>query len=124
MKHRTGGEEGFVMVQFDGLRMARDLVREGRLQHRDLQVLITLMAEVDWRTGRVPLLVGEIAELSGLHRCTTSSCMARLKREMLVVRCQEATGSGSYFLLNPDLANVGGERRRDLLRQAFRMAFN
>jgi hypothetical protein len=112
------------MVQFDGLRMVAELVRDGRLEPRDLQVLIVLMAEVDWRTGRVTLLSKEVAERCGFHKCTTSSCVARLKREMLVVRCQEATGSGSYFLLNPDLANVGGERRRDLLRQAFRMAFN
>jgi hypothetical protein len=124
MKHRTGGEEHFLMVQSDGLRMVAELVKEGRLEPRDLQVLIALMADVDWRTGRVTLLSKEVAERCGLHRCTTSSCMARLKREMLVVRCQEATGGGSYFLLNPDLANVGGERRRDLLRQAFRMAFN
>jgi hypothetical protein len=32
MKHRTGGEEGFLMVQFDGLRMVAELVRDGRLE--------------------------------------------------------------------------------------------
>ncbi len=98
-----------------------------RLQPRDSLVLLGLLAHMNWRSGRIKVMVRTLAEeLYGKSTpASYGNCLqsiARLRREGLLVRVKEPTSGDAYFLLNPRLAAVGGPQRRGHLFLQFQEA--
>jgi len=98
-------------------------LREKRLQPRDMAVLMGLILHCDWRSGRVRITQKALAAAMGQEESNCSASVGRLQKMRLVARVRDPHTGEPYFLINPDLAAVGGAQRRGHLAVQFRDAF-
>lgn len=126
MQSNDRGLEGFVMLFTD---YSKDTLltalRNREVQLRDVAVLMALILHCDWRSGRVRVTQKALAAALGIHASDCSAAIRRLqaKRLRLVARVRDPHTGEQYFLINPDLAAVGGAQRRGHLDKQFNDAF-
>lgn len=101
---------------------AIELVRQRRLELRDMAVLMALSAHVQWRSGRARITVKALANELGLNLSSCADSIRRLKREALLARCVDERTGEVFFLINPFVISVGGPQRRGLLWRMFEEA--
>jgi hypothetical protein len=123
MKPRTNGREDFLMTHRPELEAVIDALRTRRLQLRDLATVMALMANTNWRSGRIRITATYLAQQMGVRLDDCVSSLSRLKKEMVAVRIREPKTGDTYFVLNPDVISVGSEERRQLLRRQFQEAY-
>jgi hypothetical protein len=120
MRPREDGSENFVMVFTDELlSTAVGALADKRLEPRDLAVLMALLANTNWRSGRACVTQKALAQqmrVSSPHVCLS---IKRLRDEQLVARAVDGTSGHAFFLINPRLASVGSPQRRGHLFQQF-----
>lgn len=90
-----------------------------RLQPRDLAVLMTVLANVNWRSGRANVSVRALAHQLQMQESNCSASVTRLRKEQLLARGVDAASGHTFFLINPRLASVGSPQRRGHLFQQF-----
>jgi hypothetical protein len=100
-----------------------DALRTRRLQLRDLATVMALMANTNWRSGRIRITATYLAQQMGVRLDDCVSSLSRLKKEMVAVRIREPKTGDTYFVLNPDVISVGSEDRRQHLRRQFQEAY-
>lgn len=122
MQPKYEGDEEFVMVHQRDLVGTMELVRQRRLELRDMAVLMALSAHVQWRSGRAWVTVKALANQLGMNVSSCADSVRRLQREGQLVRCADERTGGSFFLLNPFVISVGGPQRRGLLWKMFEEA--
>lgn len=98
-------------------------LREKRLQPRDMAVLMALILHCDWRSGRVRITQRALAAAMGQEESNCSASVGRLQKMRLVARVRDPHTGEPSFLINPELASVGGAQRRGHLLKQFREAF-
>lgn len=124
MHRNEDGSEGFVMVFTE--EAATSIVtalRERRIQHIDMSVLLTLLAHVNWRSGRVNMTQKAVAQAMGIEQTRCSTSVRRLQRQRFIVRTCDQHSGQNFFLINPQFASVGSPQRRGHLYQQFLDAF-
>lgn len=94
-------------------------LRDKLLQPRDLAVLLALMAELNWRNGRVEITQRALALHMGIKECDCGASVRRLQSLRFVARMKDLRSGNTYFLINPRLLTVGGPQRRGHLLQQF-----
>jgi hypothetical protein len=103
------------------------LVRQKKLQPRDLVVVRALqmcMCKAAGRDqGRIKARLWYLAELTGTKPPHVSTSMARLRREYLLVRCQNPRTGEVYYLLDPHLFAIGRAQKEGHLWSQFKAAF-
>lgn len=121
MKPRQNGSENFVMVFPEELcEKAVLAVKQKTLQPRDLAVLIALLGNVNWRSGRAQITPSGLAQQLGILDGNCRASISRLRKQLLISRMVDRYSGESYFLINPYLASVGGPSRRGHLWQQFK----
>lgn len=110
------------MVHQRDLAGAIELVRQRRLELRDMAVLMALSAHVQWRSGRAKVTVKALASQLGLSLSSCADSVRRLQRESQLARCVDERTGEAYFLINPFVISVGGPQRRGLLWKMFEEA--
>jgi|LakMenE18May11ns_1017448.scaffolds.fasta_scaffold9761409_2 hypothetical protein len=90
-----------------------------RLLPRDLAVLTGLIANVNWRSGRVNVTQRALAQQMNILESNCCTSIKRLRQEKLIARAVDKTSGHTYFLINPRLASVGSTQRRGHLFQQF-----
>lgn len=109
---QDAGFTGFRLVHSEGMAMVFSALRARRLQPRDSAVLLRLIDCTDYKTGRVHLSAGQMAEDLGFQRTHVSASISRLKRELLLaVKWDKATGN-RYLLMNPYLTSASADIQR------------
>lgn len=98
-------------------------LRLKRLVPRDVAVLMGLIVNCDWRSGRVRITQKALAAQMGEHTPNVSASVGRLQRLRMVARVRDPHTGEQFFLINPDLAAVGGPQRRGHLAVQFDEAF-
>jgi len=121
MKPRKNGSENFVMVFTTELYEHAVLaLKEKRLQPRDLAVLVAMLSNADWRSGRIKTTARGLAEQMGIQQSNCTTSISRLRAAMLVSHVYNVRTGDSYYLINPYVASVGSPQRRGMLMQQFR----
>ena len=124
MQRIEDGSEGFVMVfTEEAATSVVTALRERRITHQDMSVLLTLLAHVNWRSGRVNMNQRALAQVMGLQQTNCSTSVRRLQKLRFVVRTCDVNSGQNFFLINPRFASVGSPQRRGLLYQQFLEAF-
>lgn len=98
-------------------------LRNRHLEPKDMAVLLALCFHCDWRSGRVRITQKALAAAMGIHASHCSAAVTRLQKMRLVARVRDLHTGEPYFLINPELAAVGGPQRRGHLAVQFRDAF-
>jgi hypothetical protein len=120
MKPRQNGSENFVMVFPEELcEKAVMAVKAKQLQPRDLAVLLALMGNMNWRSGRAQVTPNGLADQLGVVGSNVRASISRLRKQLLISRVVDRYTGEAYFLINPYLAAVGGPQRRGHLWQQF-----
>lgn len=120
MRSRDDDSEGFVMIFTEEISISvLGALRDKLLQHRDLSVLVALMAEVNWRNGKAEISQRVLARQLGIQEPHCSVSVRRLQSQRLVARMRDPRSGNTYFLINPRLVTVGGPQRRGLLLKQF-----
>ncbi len=120
MRPREDGSENFVMLFTDELAScAIGAMADKRLLPRDLAVLTGLIANVNWRSGRVNVTQRALAQQMNILESNCCTSIKRLRQEKLIARAVDKTSGHTYFLINPRLASVGSTQRRGHLFQQF-----
>lgn len=101
---------------------AMGALADKRLQPRDLAVLMALLANMNWRSGRVDMTQRALAEQLNIRETNVGSSIKRLREEQLIARAVDKASGRRYFLINPRLASVGSPQRRGHLFQQFEEA--
>jgi Tfp pilus assembly protein PilX len=121
LKPRENGSENFVMVFPEALCERVVLgVRNKELQPRDLAVLMALLGNVNWRSGRAQITPSGLALQLGILDSNCRASISRLRKQLIISRVIDRITGEAYFLINPYLAAVGGPSRRGHLWQQFR----
>jgi Tfp pilus assembly protein PilX len=95
-------------------------VKSKTLQPRDLAVLIALLGNVNWRSGRAQITPNGLAQQLGILDSNCRASISRLRKQLLISRIVDRYTGESFFLINPYLASVGGPQRRGHLWQQFK----
>jgi Tfp pilus assembly protein PilX len=120
MNPRDNGNENFVMVFPEELcEKAVLAVKAKALQPRDLAVLVALLGNVNWRSGRAQITPSGLAQQLGILDSNCRASISRLRKQLLISRVLNRGSGDNYFLINPYLASVGGPSRRGHLWQQF-----
>lgn len=120
MKPRENGTEDFVMTFPQGIcDHAIDGLKTKRLQPRDLAVLMAVLGNVNWRSGRAKVTPGGLALQMGILRSNCVTSISRLRKELLISRVVDPHTGENYYLINPRVAAVGGSQRRGHLWAQF-----
>ena len=96
-----------------------ELVTAGKLQHRDITVLLAFISLTDWRSGRCRATCAAIAELleKGTNHIVLS--LKRLKEAELILPFIDAKTKDKYLIVNPNLLICGSGRKRGFLVKCF-----
>lgn len=120
MNPRQNTSENFVMVFPEELcEKAVLAVKSKQLQPRDLAVLVALLGNVNWRSGRAQITPSGLAAQLGILDSNCRASISRLRKQLLISRVVNRVTGEAYFLINPYLAAVGGPQRRGHLWQQF-----
>lgn len=120
MKPREDGSENFVMLFVDELASAAaGALADKRLEPRDLAVLLILLGNMNWRSGRINVTQRALAQQINISSSNVCMSIKRLRKEKLIARAVDQTSGHTYFLINPRLASVGSTQRRGHLFQQF-----
>ena len=112
MKPRQGANENFAMVSLQELMGAVvEATADRRLQLRDSAVVLGLVAHMNWRTGRCNVKGTVLAEQLKMKQPDVAASIKRLKVEGLLTRAVDPIKHEAYYLFNPRLIWVGGEKR-------------
>tara|TARA_R100000654_G_scaffold30913_1_gene55787 strand:- start:355 stop:732 length:378 start_codon:yes stop_codon:yes gene_type:complete len=117
-------QEDFLMLyteEMDGLLVG---LRDRRIQLRDMAILVGLMAEMSWRSGKIRLTAGALAKRLGIGVSACCNGIKRLQQELVVARVKEERTGEVYFLINPYIACAGGSQKRSLIMKQFRQAMD
>lgn len=98
------------------------LIREKKINQRDVCVLYSMMSLCDTRTGKVKFMVKNLAAELGIVANSVSSSLSRLKKAKLVALFVESNGD-RYFLVDPGIFSVGGKKRQGFYLKKFDSAF-
>lgn len=101
-----------------------EAMRSKRLQPRDLATFMALMANMNWRTGRVRVTTTALAEQMGVPISNVSTSVSRLSKESLVHRMKDESTGEVFFMLNPTVVSVGSQQRKGFLVQRFSEALS
>jgi hypothetical protein len=103
------------------------LLREKKLQHRDLAVLRALLMNMRGAggrdQGRIYASLAHIAELVGSSPNNVSLSVSRMRKERLLVRCWNKRTSERFYLLDPHLFSMGRSQKEGHLWSQFKAAF-
>ncbi len=94
-------------------------VADKRLLYRDLAVLMALMANVNWRSGKAHVTQRCLADQLQMQPSHVSTSIKRLREEGLLARALDQPTGQWHFIVNPRLASVGSPQRRGHLFQQF-----
>ena len=120
MNPRSNGNENFVMVFPEELCEKAVLAVKAKTLHpRDLAVLVALLSNVNWRSGRAQITPNGLAQQLGMLDSNIRASISRLRKQLLISRVLNRGSGENYFLINPYLASVGGPSRRGHLWQQF-----
>lgn len=118
MKPRQGASENFAMISIQELMDAvLEATGERRLQLRDSAVVLGLVAHMNWRTGRCNVKGTVLAEQLKMKQPDVAASIKRLKVEGLLTRAVDPVKHEAYYLFNPRLIWIGGEKRGYLFHQ-------
>jgi hypothetical protein len=121
MKPRENGSEDFVMTFPQGIcDHAIDGLKAKRLLPRDLAVLMAVLGNVNWRSGRANVTPTGLAMQMGILSSNCIASITRLRKELLISRVRDRHTGDNYFLINPKVAAVGGPQRRGHLWAQFK----
>jgi hypothetical protein len=120
MKPRDNGSENFTMLFNEEFNAAvLGAVRQRLLLPRDVLVLMGVVTNMNWRSGRARITPKALAAQVGMQDTHTYLSLKRLQQQQFLARvCDPHTGE-VYFLINPRLASVGSPQRRGHLFQQF-----
>lgn len=99
---------------------AIDALKTKRLQPRDLAVLMAVLGNMNWRSGRAKITASGLATQMGILRSNCVTSIGRLRKELLISRVADPHTGENYYLVNPKVAAVGGPQRRGHLWAQFK----
>ncbi len=103
------------------------LLREKRLQHRDMTVLRALQMNTRGAggrdQGRIYVSLAHVAELVGFSLPHVTTSVSRMRKERLLVRCWNKRTAERFYLLDPHLFTVGSHQKEGHLWAQFKAAF-
>lgn len=105
---RVNEWEDFTMLIHGEMRKLWPLVRERRLMPLDLCVVQYLASHMDIRTGRIEVRTKDIGDDLGVCARLLTPSLKRLREECLLAKGLK--GTGYYWMLNPHVWHVGGQR--------------
>lgn len=119
--NRNDSEQFAMLFQHD-MQAAIALVKQRKLELRDMAVLNALVAEMDTATGRIRVTATHLAAQLGITVPVCVSSLTRLRREMMLARIEDKRSGSAFYVVNPFLIAVGGARRRNYLWKLFKEA--
>lgn len=91
------------------------------LKPMDGMVLLALMSEADWSTGRINVTSTDLGERLGMQAAQIRACISRLKRQHLV-RYIKGKGNQYFYCLNPWVVQPGTAQSEAYIKQCFQEA--
>ncbi len=107
----------FRLVDNRALEVVLQLWSRGRLEARDVCVLLAVVTHSHPGSGKARLGTFQLADAIGRDRHQVAGSMGRLRRVGLVIRCRDR--DGIYLRVRPDLVISGGPDRRLAQRDSF-----
>ncbi len=107
----------FRLVENRGLEVVLQLWSCGRLEARDVCVLLAIVTHSHPGSGKAHIGTFQLADAIGRNRHQVAGSVGRLRRAGLVFRHRDR--DGTYFRVRPDLVISGGATRRMIQRDAF-----
>ena len=95
------------------------LVKERRLQPRDMAVVMGLLAHASWRSGKIAVTAARLAEELGMVDKHVISSISRLRKELVITKLLDEASGLPFYLLNPMMFSVGSMQRRGFLWKLF-----
>lgn len=117
-------ETAFSMTHHEWIPKLLALVRERKLQPRDVLVIYALLSHMNAMTGRIVVRLETIAEEVGVPSSHVFRTFKRLQENLVAVRCKGRTSKGVFFLLNPYYVSVGGKAKQAQLWSKFQEALD
>jgi DNA-binding transcriptional ArsR family regulator len=98
--------EDFHLVHSEGLALVWAALRKKPrgLMPRDVTVLLYVVDQTNWRTGKAKITVNQISDDLAMQRPLVSHSISRLKAEELLVLVQDRR-EGFYYMPNPYLTS-------------------
>lgn len=107
------------MLHRQGREACAELLRERKLQPRDLAVLWGLTIHLHWRSGRVKVSATHLANQLGMRLPDVTHSLKRLRENLVITKVYDPTTSESHFLFNPWYISVGSSKRRGHVHRQF-----
>ena len=107
----------FRLVENRALEVVLQLWSCGRLEARDVCVLLAIVTRSHPGSGKAHIGTFQLADAIGRDRHQVAGSVGRLRRAGLVFRHRDR--DGTYFRVRPDLVISGGPTRRLIQRDAF-----
>ncbi len=122
---KSGGDsEDFLMLFTEEMEGIMVGLRDRKIELRDMAILVGLMSEMSWRSGKIRMTAGALAKKIGINVAACCNGIKRLQQELIVVRVKEKRTGEVYFLINPYIACAGGSQKRSLIMKQFRQAMD
>lgn len=118
----TDGTSYFGFIHLHELKKHEELLKDRKLNYRDITVLLLMMGRCNAKTGKVKFIVKKFAEDISMNATSLSACIANLKKAMLIATFIEEDGE-KYYMINPYIFSVGKKQRWGFCVQKFFSAF-
>jgi hypothetical protein len=109
----------FLGFYIDGLSSLIADITAGKLQSRDLVVLIIHVIHSDWRTGRCRLTISKLSEILERKPVTLYPSIKRLKACKLLVPIKDSRTGEKLYIVSPHLLKIGSAQARGFLLKTY-----
>lgn len=113
----------FGMLHFHEARNCIQLLKERKIEYRDLAVLFALMSLCDEKNCILRFSVKDLAAEMNMNKTSLSHSLKRLKANLLIASGIKGCGD-KYYLINPYLFSVGRKQKWGHLVKLFTEAVN
>lgn len=113
----------FGMFHFHEARNCIQLLKERKIEYRDLAVLFALMSLCDEKNCILRFSVKDLAAEMNMNKTSLSNSLKRLKANLLIASGIKGCGD-KYYLINPYLFSVGRKQKWGHLVKLFTEAVN
>ena len=112
-------DSNFIVLRQSGLMDFVSMVSQGKLQNRDLIVLMIYVIHTDWRTGRCRITAGRVSEILGYQLRTLYPSVKRLKEQDLLVPIKDSRTGEKLHLVSPHFMRAGSGRAKGFLLKTY-----
>lgn len=112
-------DSNFIVLRQSGLMDFISRISQGKLQNRDLIVLMIYVIHTDWRTGRCRITAGKVSEILGHQLRTLYPSIKRLKEENLLIPIKDSRTGEKLHLVSPYFMRAGSGRAKGFLLKSY-----